>query len=111
MILFGIRSPLVVEVEETLHRLGTAITAAISVNDTPRMTDRRAIVDLADFDPPAGGRFIAIAFSPQRRGHRAFGSHPQRQCHHRSDLPDSHRLIARKAAPAIRIWTSEKNGW
>lgn len=68
MILFGIRSPLVVEVEETLQRLGRTITAAVSVNDTPRMMDRRAIVDLAEFEPPQGGRFIAIAFSPQRRG-------------------------------------------
>lgn len=67
MILFGIRSPLVVEVEESLARCGLAIDTAVSVNDAPRMLDRSRIVDLADFDPPAGGRFLATAFSPQRR--------------------------------------------
>ncbi len=71
MILFGIRSPLVVEVEETLLRLDRAVTAAVSVNDTPRILDRRAVVDLADFEPPEGGRFIPIAFQPQRRAELA----------------------------------------
>lgn len=68
MIVFGIRSPLIVEVEETLARAGINIAAAVSVNDTPRMLDRSRIVYLEDFDPPAGGRFIAVAFSPERRG-------------------------------------------
>ncbi|GAA0280706.1 hypothetical protein GCM10009127_22390 [Alteraurantiacibacter aestuarii] len=68
MILFGIRSPLIVEIEETLIRCGIAISAAVSVNDTPRMLDRSRIVDLRDFAAPPGGRFIACAFSPHRRG-------------------------------------------
>lgn len=67
MIVFGIRSPLIVEVEETLARLGIAITAAVSVNDVPRMLDRSKIVELKDFKPAAGQRFIAVAFSPERR--------------------------------------------
>lgn len=68
MILFGIRSPLIVEVEETLARLEIAVSAAVSVNDVPRMLDRKRIVDLAEFTAPPDGRFIATAFQPQRRG-------------------------------------------
>lgn len=67
MILFGVRSPLIVDVEETLHRLNITVTAAVSVNGTPRLIDRRALVDLADFTPPAHGRFLATAFAPERR--------------------------------------------
>jgi sugar O-acyltransferase (sialic acid O-acetyltransferase NeuD family) len=67
MILFGVRSPLILEVEESLHRLGVAVEAAVSVNDTPRVFDRSKLVDLADFVPQPGQRFIATAFSPQRR--------------------------------------------
>lgn len=68
MILFGIRSPLVVELEETLARLEITIEAGVSVNDSPRMLDRKAIVDLADFAPRAGADFLTAAFSPHRRG-------------------------------------------
>lgn len=67
MILFGVRSPLVVDVEETLLRLGIAVTAAVSVNGTPRVIDRTRLVDLARFTPEPGDRFIAAAFSPVRR--------------------------------------------
>jgi sugar O-acyltransferase (sialic acid O-acetyltransferase NeuD family) len=65
--LFGVRSPLVVDVEETLHRLSIDIAAAVSVNGTPRLLDRRRLVDLADFEPPEGAQFIATAFVPARR--------------------------------------------
>lgn len=68
MILFGIRSPLIVEIEETLHRCGVTVSQAVSVNDTPRMLDRSAIVDLADFAPTPEAHFFATAFSPIRRG-------------------------------------------
>jgi sugar O-acyltransferase (sialic acid O-acetyltransferase NeuD family) len=68
MILFGIRSPLVVEYEETCHRLGLSITAAVSVNGVPRMMDRSVIVDLAHFNPlETADHFIACAFTPARR--------------------------------------------
>ena len=67
MILFGVRSPLIVEIEETLLRLGIPVTAAVSVNGVPRLLDRSHLVDLPAFRPQAGEPFIACAFSPQRR--------------------------------------------
>jgi acetyltransferase-like isoleucine patch superfamily enzyme len=68
MIIFGVRSPLVVEYEETCHRLGLTITAGISVNGVPRMQDRSLIVTLADFDHLGTmDHFVACAFSPVRR--------------------------------------------
>lgn len=67
MILFGVRSPLVVDVEETLRRLGIDIAAAVSVNGSPRLFDRTRLVELADFDPPEGAPFLATAFTPNRR--------------------------------------------
>ena len=67
MILFGIRSPLVVDVEETLYRLAIAVSAAVSINGAPRLMDLRPVVNLADFTAPPGGAFIATAFVPGRR--------------------------------------------
>lgn len=67
MILFGVRSPLVVDFEETLHRLGIEVSAAVSINGAPRALDRGKIVDLADFVAEPGGLFMATAFSPGRR--------------------------------------------
>ena len=67
MILFGVRSPLVVEIEETLLRLGVAVTAAVSVSGTPRVIDRTHLVDLDQFSPADGDVFIAAAFGPARR--------------------------------------------
>jgi hypothetical protein len=69
MILFGIRSPIAVEYEETCRRLGLEIAAAVSVSGTPRIMDRSRIVDLADFDASAadGEVFLACAFTPRRR--------------------------------------------
>ena len=68
MILFGIRSPIVVEFEETCHRLSIPVTAAVSVNGTPRITDRSRIVELDGLNVEKVGRaFVACAFSPARR--------------------------------------------
>lgn len=46
MILFGVRSPLVVEYEETCHRLGIVIEMAISVNGLPRLLDQSCVVEM-----------------------------------------------------------------
>jgi sugar O-acyltransferase (sialic acid O-acetyltransferase NeuD family) len=67
MILFGVRSPLVVDIEETLHRLDVAVQTAVSVNGVPRLMDRSKLVDIADFAPPRGGLFLVAAFAPGRR--------------------------------------------
>lgn len=67
MILFGVRSPLIVDVEETLHRLAISVEAAVSVVGAPRLSDRRRLIDLADFSVTPGAVFIATAFAPRRR--------------------------------------------
>ena len=68
MILFGVRSPLVVDYEETCHRLGIPITAAIRIEGPSRLVDSSNIVELAEFDPAGtDDRFVACAFSPERR--------------------------------------------
>ena len=67
IILFGVRSPLVVDFEETLARLGIAITAAVSVSGMPRLLNRQKLIELADFVAPPDGHFLAPAFAPVRR--------------------------------------------
>ena len=68
MILFGIRSPIVVEYEETCRRLGVEITAAVSVSGVPRILDVSRIVEIAEFAKyPVADSFISCAFSPLRR--------------------------------------------
>ena len=67
MIIFGVRSPLVVDLEETLLRLGVKVSAAVSVNGVPRVIDRSPLVELDAFEPEQGARFIVPAFSPERR--------------------------------------------
>jgi sugar O-acyltransferase (sialic acid O-acetyltransferase NeuD family) len=68
VIIIGVRSPLVADLEETLLRLDMAVTAAVSVAGVPRLIDRSKLVDLADFVPEPGAPFIICAFSPKRRG-------------------------------------------
>jgi sugar O-acyltransferase (sialic acid O-acetyltransferase NeuD family) len=67
VIIFGVRSPLVVDLEETLLRLGIEIDAAVNVNGVPRLADRSRLVELAQFEPQADTRFVVSAFAPQRR--------------------------------------------
>ena len=69
IVLFGVRSPLLPDYEETCARLGLQIVAAVSVDNLrPRILDRSALVDLSDLDD--GHRrsvFVACAFNPYRR--------------------------------------------
>lgn len=68
MILFGVRSPLVVEYEETIHRLGLTVSAAVSIAEPARVQDRSKLVSLDDFDPKAfSDPFVSAAFAPDRR--------------------------------------------
>ncbi|MGZ0172151.1 MAG: acetyltransferase [Planctomycetales bacterium] len=68
MVLFGVRSPLVVDYEETLKRLGISISLAVSVNGTPRLLSECRTVDLSQFDAKSVTEpFIACAFTPSRR--------------------------------------------
>ncbi len=70
MILFGIRSPITVDYEETCLRLGQEISMGVSVEGAPRCgMPREKVVLLDDFDASAhsGKLFIACAFMPRRR--------------------------------------------
>lgn len=67
MLLFGVRSPLVVDVEETLHRLKKPVTLAVSVSGIPRLITTENIVDVQDYKAEAGKQFLAVAFAPLRR--------------------------------------------
>lgn len=68
IILFGVRTPLVVDYEETCRRLGMEIVAGISVRGTPRLLDRSKILSREE----VSGKilevgYITCAFSPSRR--------------------------------------------
>lgn len=68
IVLFGVRTPLVVDYEETCRRLGVDIAAGISVSGTPRMLDRSRVVALeAMTGRNIASPFVACAFSSTRR--------------------------------------------
>jgi sugar O-acyltransferase (sialic acid O-acetyltransferase NeuD family) len=72
IILFGVRTPLVVDYEETCERLGVGVAAGISVSGIPRMLDRSRVVAFDEL-PVAGltAGFITCAFSSTRRSELA----------------------------------------
>jgi sugar O-acyltransferase (sialic acid O-acetyltransferase NeuD family) len=68
IVLFGVRSPLVVDYEETCKRLGVEITAGISVSGTPRMLDRSRIIPFDNLvESSLDEGFLTCAFSSTRR--------------------------------------------
>ncbi len=67
IVLFGIRSPIVVEFEETCSRRGITVTAGINLGGSPRLASNIDVISVDDFVPVAGTRFYACAFSPDRR--------------------------------------------
>jgi hypothetical protein len=68
LVLFGVRTPLVVDVEESCLRAGVRIAAAVSVSGRPRLLDPRAAIEIDAFAPvPGGPGALPCAFSPARR--------------------------------------------
>lgn len=66
--LFGVRSPLAVEYEETCHRAGIGIPFAVSITDAPRLFATTLIIGLSDLEPHhLNTPCLACAFSPVRR--------------------------------------------
>ncbi len=65
-ILFGARSPLVVDYEETLRRLNTPADFCVSLGDPVRVLSRRSVVHLDDLGD-TDGVFWPCAFHPRRR--------------------------------------------
>lgn len=67
MVLFGIRSPIVVEYEESCHRSGRPLTCGISVSGAPRSSSGLAVIDLDAYVPADSEEALCCAFSPERR--------------------------------------------
>ncbi|MGD9904328.1 MAG: DapH/DapD/GlmU-related protein [Vicinamibacterales bacterium] len=69
IVLFGVRSPMVVDVEETCQRAGLTVAAAVNASPLPpRLLDRRPLVDLGGLEPAQRVvPCITCAFSPIRR--------------------------------------------
>lgn len=69
LVLFGIRSPLLPDYEETCRRLKLQIEAAVRTDALrPRILDGGAMIELAELDENHKGLpFLACAFSPPRR--------------------------------------------
>ncbi len=66
--LFGVRSPLAVEYEETCQRAGIAIPFAVNVAGAPRLLTTALIFELDDLEPHhLETACIVCAFSPVRR--------------------------------------------
>lgn len=64
--LFGARSPLVVEFEESCARAGVPIRCAVDLGQETRLLDRSLAVPIASFEPGEEG-FLPVAFAPDRR--------------------------------------------
>jgi sugar O-acyltransferase (sialic acid O-acetyltransferase NeuD family) len=68
VILFGVRSALVVEYEESCYRAGIEIECGVSLYGSPRLVNTSKVVNLADFDPQVSfGSFYACSFFPETR--------------------------------------------
>jgi sugar O-acyltransferase (sialic acid O-acetyltransferase NeuD family) len=67
MILFGVRSPIAVEYQETCARAGRVISLAVSVSGNSRLFGTIPTVPLDSFSHGARDTFLACAFSPDRR--------------------------------------------
>lgn len=68
LVIFGARSPLVVDLEETCARAGRPIACAVSVAGAPRLLDRRLAVAPEALRPGPGiTGFVPCAFAPDRR--------------------------------------------
>lgn len=73
LLLFGVRSPLTPDYEETCARLGLAIVGAVQVDDlAPRVLDRERLVALAALtEAQRRAPYLTCAFNPARRAELA----------------------------------------
>ena len=68
IILYGTRSPLVVDYEETAQRLGIRVAAGIALGGPIRMLNRRVAIEKAQIaQHQLSAPFIPCAFGPRRR--------------------------------------------
>ena len=70
-IIFGCRSPLVVDYEESLARCGVTLHSSVSVEGAPRVLDHSKVMSLQELEDwkvkNAASGFITCAFSADRR--------------------------------------------
>lgn len=67
MIIFGTRSPLVVDYEVAAERSGLVVDYGVSLGGNPRTLTDLTIVKLQDLDDQVSGYVVPCAFSPKRR--------------------------------------------
>lgn len=67
MVLFGVRSPIVVDYEIAAQRAGVRIAYGVSAGGHPRCLSDIQVVALSDITDAAGGNALPCAFSPLRR--------------------------------------------
>lgn len=67
MILFGIRSPIVVDYEITAERLSRTVIYCVSVSGHPRVLSDVPVVEFKNLDGCKRGPALPCAFSPKRR--------------------------------------------
>ncbi|MEL6932201.1 MAG: acetyltransferase [Pseudomonadota bacterium] len=68
ILLFGVRSAISVEYEETCYRAGILVEFGVSLYGRPRLMDSSRVVDIADFQPEDScGIFCACSFFPETR--------------------------------------------
>lgn len=97
VILFGVRSPITVEYEESCHRAGIAISCAVALGGASRALDSSRVVELGRFTPADNhSPFYVCAFTAARRRQlfaqaEALGLKPA------PALIDPHAVLARSA--------------
>lgn len=67
IVLFGLRSPLVVDYEISAQRAARSIAYGVSVSGHPRILGDLSIIDLADIESAERHPVVPCAFSPKRR--------------------------------------------
>lgn len=67
VIVFGLRSPLVVDYEIAAERSGIALDYGVSVSGSPRVLSDIDVVDFSDLGSRLRGAVIPCAFAPGRR--------------------------------------------
>ena len=67
-VLFGVKTPIIVEFEETLERCGISLMAGVSLGGPVRMLDRKKLVSIDNLPPDIrDAPFLPCAFSPAAR--------------------------------------------
>ena len=106
MILFGAKSPLVVELEESLDRAGVDLLATVHFDDASRAMDRSRLVFEGDLtDALTAHPFLPCAFAPKRRRELARDA-TSRGFHLADALVDPTAIVAKSANLAQGVYVT-----